>query len=75
MTNDPRIGRKPAAVCLHCEATKGARRESAQTAYHYEGVVGSDDDPNRPVSLCRKCAREHHAHWNDMWADYYGGRL
>jgi hypothetical protein len=30
---------------------------------------------NAPSLLCRDCAVEHHAYWDDMWADYYNGRM
>ena len=28
-------------------------------------------DPNTPVALCRDCAADHHAHWDEMWNTYY----
>jgi hypothetical protein len=34
-----------------------------------------EEDPNADVPLCRKCAAEHHANWDDQWADYYAGLL
>jgi hypothetical protein len=55
--------------------TKGVRLESSRTMYPFDGVLGSKEDPNRPRALCRRHAREHHKHWDEMWADYYGGRL
>ncbi len=62
-------------VCLECDSTVGVQMESARTVYHFEGEVGSVDDPNRPIPLCRGCARNHHDYWDSMWADYYGGLL
>lgn len=31
------------------------------------------EDPNAPILLCRECAEEHHANWDNIWADYYAG--
>lgn len=55
--------------------TRGVRLESSRTMYHFEGVPGTQEDPNRPRALCRRHAREHHAHWDEMWRDYYEGLL
>jgi hypothetical protein len=41
----------------------------------FEGESGSDEDPNRPVPLCREHAKEHHDHWDAMWDDHYRGLL
>jgi hypothetical protein len=65
----------PARVCDHCGSLGGVALESARTAYHYEGVRGAPEDPNRPVPLCRECAVEHHAHWDEMWAEYHASLL
>lgn len=32
-------------------------------------------DPNNPILLCRLCAREHHKHWDEAWAEYHAGLL
>ena len=62
-------------TCEHCahwgfaNVTDGVQWESSRTAYHFDGLIGSPDDPNRPVALCRACAKDHHRHWDDMWAD------
>ena len=32
-------------------------------------------DPNADIPLCRECAAEHHAGWDERWAEYYGGLL
>lgn len=59
-------------VCEHCECREGVRAESARTLYEWNGW---GINPNRDVYLCRQCAEEHHAYWDDMWAEYYSGRL
>lgn len=55
--------------CLRCDAVDGVAMESARTCYPYSGPTGGPDDPNKPVPLCRGCAEEHHAHWDEMWAN------
>ena len=32
-------------------------------------------DPNKLTLLCQPCAKDHHEHWDDMWAEYYAGLL
>lgn len=56
--------------CLNCETTTSVEMENARTAYHFEGLLGSPDDPNRPIPLCRACAKEHHEYWDEMWTEY-----
>jgi hypothetical protein len=64
----------PPMVCVCCLSTEGVALEPSRTAYHFEGERGSPDDPNRPVPLCRPCAEEYHAYWDERWAEYYAGR-
>ena len=61
--------------CLCCTRTEGVEMENSRTAYHFEGELGSLDDPNKPIPLCRPCAEEHHMHWDDMWAEWRAGLL
>jgi hypothetical protein len=61
--------------CQRCGDLLGVQLESARTAYHYDGQIGDENDPNRPVRLCRPCAAEHHLHWDMMWSEYYAGCL
>jgi hypothetical protein len=69
--------RKPADIKLECErcaflgtiTTEGVQMENSRTTYHFEGIIGSPEDPNRPLPLCRSCAADHHAYWDSMWAD------
>lgn len=62
-------------VCACCGSPDGVEMEDARTQYHFEGIAGSEQDPNRPIPLCRLCADEHHAHWNEMWAEYRAGLM
>jgi hypothetical protein len=57
--------------CAFCQSTTEVRMESARTSYPFDGKLGSCDDPNRDVPLCRLCAKDHHAYWDDMWNEYY----
>jgi hypothetical protein len=29
-----------------------------------------DEVANRDLSLCRRCAAEHHANWDEWWAEH-----
>ena len=49
--------------------------EDSRTQYHYEGEKGAEGDPNKDIPLCRLHAKEHHEHWNEMWADYHSGLI
>lgn len=62
-------------VCARCGAEQNVKLEDARTAYYFEGKIGSDDDPNRPIPLCPECAAEYHQHWDYMWAEYHSGIL
>jgi hypothetical protein len=68
----PERQRVPQKVCECCGRTDGVESEPSRTAYHWDR---KGEDPNRDVLLCRVCAVDHHAHWDDMWANYYGGLL
>ena len=43
-----------------------------KTAYDWNG---KGEDPNRNPVLCESCADEYNEHWDDMWNEYYSGRL
>lgn len=72
-----------------CEATEGVKEEPCRTAYHVPDCEHSDcaeypelkvacyasRDPNKTAWLCRECAEDYHAHWDEMWAQYYGSLL
>jgi len=36
---------------------------------------GDPPDPNAPFPLCRDCAAEHHAQWDERWNEYYASLL
>lgn len=57
---------KPALTCEHCASTEGVQLECSRTAYYWDGT---GPDPNRHVALCRDCASDHHAYWDDMWSN------
>lgn len=56
--------------CEHCGSFEGVEFESGRTAYEFDGVQGSPEDPNRDRLYYRQCAVEHHAYWDECWADY-----
>lgn len=56
--------------CAHCGSIDGVELESSRTAYPFEGQIGSEADPNKPVLLCRPCAVEHHKRWDEMWDEW-----
>lgn len=50
-----------------CDSRSGLAWECGRTAYaefnsYLSALV------NRPRLLCRDCAEEHHAHWDEMWS-------
>lgn len=61
--------------CLCCGEAIGVELEDSRTLYPHEGEIASEDDPNKPIPLCRRCAIEHHKHWDDLWDEYYRGLL
>lgn len=60
--------------CECCGRLCGLRLEEGRTLYPYKGN-SVKDDPNRKQLLCRQCAVLHHEYWDDMWQDYYNGRM
>ena len=59
-------------MCGRCGSRDQVKLESARTQYC---PSETDPDPNADVPLCRPCAEEHHDYWNEMWNEYYAGRL
>lgn len=46
--------------------------QDSRTQYVWDG---QGEDPNRDRNLCPDCAKHHHKHWDEMWGEYYSGRL
>lgn len=65
--------------CEHCGTMRGLALEDSRTCYptKYDDPFEETrpDDPNRSQLLCRSCAVDHHEYWDEMWKDYYSGRL
>lgn len=61
--------------CSRCGSTEGVKMEPSRTMYHWEGKWDDPKNPNAERPYCRPCAEEHHAYWDDMWAEYNSGRL
>jgi hypothetical protein len=43
----------------------------AMTAYHFEGVKNSPEDPNRDFYACEGCYQAYVEYWQYMWDEYY----
>lgn len=54
-------------LCDRCGTAEGVAFEESRTAYE---PTEEDPCPNAPVPLCRDCAAEHHAYWDEMWREY-----
>jgi hypothetical protein len=63
---------KSSLACLACGATYGVELESSRTRFPWNGV---SVDPNARIPLCRPCAKEHHAYWDERWAEYRAGQM
>lgn len=37
--------------------------------------LGERPNPNRDLMLCRDCAADHHANWDETWKEYYASLL
>ena len=59
--------------CFDCEGEVEMR--GAMTAYHFEGVPNSPEDPNRDRPMCEAHWQNYHDHWKAMWDEYYSGIL
>lgn len=68
--------------CQRCGTTTApVFRAARDTAYDYPAIArepgaveGDENDPNY-ATLCPTCWAEDDATWDEMWRDYYGGRL
>jgi hypothetical protein len=60
--------------CERCGSAAGVSRGPRGCAYHYEGTEGDANDPNY-ANLCPPCWVEEREYWDEMWKEYYSGRL
>lgn len=59
-------------MCARCDTTENVSLENSRTCH----VAREEEpNPNAPIPLCPSCAKEHHEYWDEMWADYYRGRI
>jgi hypothetical protein len=56
--------------CEHCGSVPASTRP-AMTAYYFDGEIGSENDPNKPVTLCQECMTDYVDYWVAMWSEYY----
>jgi hypothetical protein len=61
--------------CEHCGTIFGLKLEDSRTCYPTNCDPFDGKNPNRSQLLCRRCAEYHHEYWDDMWKEYYSGRL
>lgn len=63
-----RLWRGRDRACLYPGCTdRYVALESSRTQYHWDGT---GEDPNRDRPLCTDHADEHHANWDEQWAEY-----
>ena len=55
-------------MCEHCGSWRGTALEDSRISIHWDG---RGVDPNSPIRLCRKCARAHHDHWDEVWGELW----
>lgn len=41
----------------------------------FTSVPRYDEVANRGLSLCRGCAADHHAEWDERWSEYHAGLM
>lgn len=66
---------RQAPICQRCGTLWGLKLAGSCTSYHWEGKEEDPDNPNAPVLLCPRCTEDHYDYWDDMWQEYYQGRL
>jgi hypothetical protein len=73
----PFIADQPLLKCEACGTTLGVHMHPSMTAYHFEGEIGSPEDPNRPLPLCDNCGEDYRTFWESQWQEYWAsvGRL
>lgn len=47
----------------------------ALTAYHFDGVKNSEEDPNKDFYCCEAHYEEYYQYWKERWDEYYSGLL
>jgi len=55
----------------YCECKGEIKIRKAMTAYHFEGVKNSPEDPNRDFTACEEHYEAYVEHWTEMWNEYY----
>ena len=69
------VWRQNPIKCRCCGTYKRLKLAESCTQYTWDGKWFDPKNPNGPILLCPHCTEAHYEHWEDMWADYYSGRL
>lgn len=67
------LGKKSDLPCEKCGKTNDITWVGSMTMYPFDGEDGSEDDPNKPISLCKACEEDHVDYWKERWDEYYSG--
>jgi hypothetical protein len=59
-------------ACEACGNIGDVQPEDSRTMYEWNG---DGDNPNSPIRLCRDCAADHHANWDETWREYKASLL
>lgn len=62
-------------VSHQCNNKESIKWISSRTYYEWDVDEQPGEDPNRPRFLCPSCAKEWNDYWDEMWNEYYAGRL
>jgi hypothetical protein len=62
-------------VSHKCDNRDGVEWVDGRTFYQWNIDEDPDEDPNRDRFLCPGCAKEWNDYWDEMWNEYYYGRL
>ena len=62
-------------VSHECHNRKDVRWVPGRTFYQWDIDEEPAHDPNRSYFLCPVCDKEYNSYWDEMWEEYYAGRM